>query len=444
MVNRLLINRAFAGVWSAGAVSWVGDFVFDTTVLLWISTVLAKDQPWAPAAASGVLLAVLVPGVIAGPIAGVFVDRWDPRRTMLWSDAIRAVLVGALVVLPLLPAGTLPVAVQLTIVYATVVLNTIVSRFFTPARFTIIADIVPEADQPRAAGITQATSAAAGIVGPPLAAPLLFTAGIEWALVVNALSFVLSYLIIWKVRTPKIERKPAPTGERGSGFWQEFLVGVQTIGRSQVLLAILIMGMIANIAAQTFNALGVFFVTDNLNTPARYFGLQDAVMGVGVVVGAALAGWLAPRLGYTRTIWGSMLAFGLCLGVYARTTSFVVALLILLLAAVPLGGMNTAMSPLMIQTVPREVLGRVFATFVPGVQSIGIAGVAFAGWISSSVLRDLDTELLGVHFGTYDTVFLCAGLIVVASGLYGMVALRRATQTSENAAAQAAAHSRGE
>jgi MFS family permease len=95
MLGRLLINRQFARVWVSGAVSRVGDFVFDTTVLLWISTILAKGQPWAPAAASGVLIAVLVPSVVVGPLAGVFVDRWDPRRTMLWSDAIRALLIAA-------------------------------------------------------------------------------------------------------------------------------------------------------------------------------------------------------------------------------------------------------------------------------------------------------------------------------------------------------------
>jgi len=216
LLIRLLVNRQFAQVWLAGAVSTVGDFVFDTTVLLWISTVLARGQPWAPTAASGVLIAVLVPTVAVGPLPGVFVDRWDPRRTMLWSDAIRAVLVGGgLVALPLLPSGTLPVPVELAVVYAAIVCNTVVSRFFVPARFTIIADLVPEHKQSRASSITQATGAAAGIIGPPLAAPLLFTAGVEWALALNALSFVFSFAVIRSVRAPAAPVRGSAVGDAG-------------------------------------------------------------------------------------------------------------------------------------------------------------------------------------------------------------------------------------
>lgn len=424
----MLINRRFALIWAAGAISWIGDFVFDVTVMLWISTVLGKDQPWAPAAASGVLIAVLVPNVVVGPLAGVFVDRWDPRRTMLWADAVCAVLVGGLVVLPLLPSGTVPVGVQLALVYAVVVLTTVASRFFTPARFTIIADLVQEDRQARAASLTQSTSALAAIIGPPLAAPLLFTVGVQWALVSNALSFVLSYLLIFRVRVPRAARSPAA---EGAGFWREFVTGLKAVVGSRVVLTVVIMGAISNIAMQTFNALGVFFVTDNLHTEARFFGLQDTMIGLGVVAGAALVGVVGERVGFARLIWVSMVVLGVFLGVYARMTSFLVALGVLLLLAIPLGVMNTAFSPLLMRSVPREVLGRVFATITPAVQVMGIAGVGVAGLLSSSWLRDLDARVLGVRFGTYDTIFLGGAVLVVLAGVWAALALRRATAAGQ-------------
>jgi MFS family permease len=74
-------------LWLGQSVSYLGDFVFDTTIVLWISTVIARSQSWAPAAVGGVLIAAAVPTLLLGPVAGVFVDRWNrgccsasPRR----------------------------------------------------------------------------------------------------------------------------------------------------------------------------------------------------------------------------------------------------------------------------------------------------------------------------------------------------------------------------
>ncbi|HEX3641028.1 MAG TPA: MFS transporter, partial [Ktedonobacteraceae bacterium] len=91
--SRLLINRNFALLWSGQIISIAGDFVFETTLILWIVTLVAQGQPWIPFAVSGILLTTSLPALIIGPIAGVFVDRWDKRRTMLWTDALRAILI---------------------------------------------------------------------------------------------------------------------------------------------------------------------------------------------------------------------------------------------------------------------------------------------------------------------------------------------------------------
>jgi len=70
-----LINGNYARLWLGETVSVVGDYMFDTTLVLWVGTVLAKGQSWAPVAVSGVLLAVAVPQLLVAPVAGVFVDR---------------------------------------------------------------------------------------------------------------------------------------------------------------------------------------------------------------------------------------------------------------------------------------------------------------------------------------------------------------------------------
>ncbi|MER6329312.1 MFS transporter [Streptomyces sp. NPDC001034] len=120
----MLINRDHRKLWIGQLVSQTGDFVFSTTLALWIGTVLLAGRPYAPVAVSGLAVAVPLATLLLGPPAGVFVDRWDRRRVMMGADLVRAALTGALTAVSFLPDGTLPEGAVLTAVYATVFLAT--------------------------------------------------------------------------------------------------------------------------------------------------------------------------------------------------------------------------------------------------------------------------------------------------------------------------------
>ena len=205
----LFINRNFALLWTGGTISVFGDVIFDITLIVWISVFLTAHQPWAPLAVSGVLLATLIPTFAFGPIAGVFVDRWDKRRTMLAMDAIRSILIGLLVLttgivpLPFLPGGRLPLVGQLAAIYSVVFLASLCAQLFSPARMALIGDSVGDPQRAQASGLTQVTQSLALIVAPPLAPILLLAAGPQIALLINALSFAFSFAMLLAVRTPK-------------------------------------------------------------------------------------------------------------------------------------------------------------------------------------------------------------------------------------------------
>src|SRR3981189_53003 len=110
-----VINANYTKLFYGQAISSIGDYVFDTTLILWIGTRLLAGKDYAPAAVSGVLVALAAGVIIVGPVACVFVDRWDKRRTMMVSDLVRAALVAALGVVAMLPAGTIPVGITLTL-----------------------------------------------------------------------------------------------------------------------------------------------------------------------------------------------------------------------------------------------------------------------------------------------------------------------------------------
>lgn len=419
-----LINRDFARLWYGQAVSTVGDFIFETTLVLWVATVLAKDRPWAPAAVSGILFAFGLAVLTAGPVAGVLVDRWDRMRTMLRTEVVRGLLVGVLGVLSFLPAGALPVWLWLVLIYAVTFGVALCGQFFIPARLAILARIVPgEADRARAAGIEQATFAIAAIAGPPLAAPLLFGFGVQWALWLNVGSYAVSYLAIRSMSVPVGARVSAPPGTGLAGLWSEFAAGLRYFASNRVLVVLLVLTVICQLATGALNALDVFFVTDNLHTDADLYGLLSMAGGIGVIVGALSAGWLVGRLGARAvTVW-SLLATGLLIIGYARQSDFAVALVLLAALLIPVGMINTAVSPMMLAAAPEEYLGRVVGVISSLSQLASMLSVVVAGWLASTVLRGFDGTVAGVHFGAIDTIFAAGGVLILLAFGYAVVAL---------------------
>jgi MFS family permease len=418
-----LINSAYTRLWYGQAISSVGDAVFSTTLVLWVATVLARGKPWAPAAVSGVLLAAGAAVLIIGPFAGVFVDRWDSRRTMLRTEQARCAIAGLLAAVSFLPVRDLPVWTWLTIVCVIVFTLNAAGQFFGPARFTVIRDIVPgDADRARAAGIAQATAGTAMIVGPPLAAPLLFTIGVQWALLFNAASYAVSFFAIRAVPPgPGASHKEAGGGR--AKLISEFTAGLRFYGRSKFLVALLVLAVIGQCGVGALDALNVFFVSANLHAPSHLYGYLGAALGIGGITGALFAGRVVQRIGARATAWIGLVLAGVLLVAYSRQSALIGGVSLLFLFAVPLTMLNTAMAPMLLGSAPREYMGRVIAVFYPVTQLAAMLSTLLAGWLASSALRNFSASVAGVRFGPIDTIFAVSGLLVVIAGVYARIAL---------------------
>jgi MFS family permease len=421
-----LINRNFGLLWGGQAISVLGDFAFNTTLILWIGSIIARGQSWAPLAVSGVLVATSVPIVVIGPLAGVFVDRWDKRRTMLAMDTLRAALIALLLLvsvvpLPFLPGGRLPIFWQLGAIYAIVFLTSACAQFFNPAQMALIGDIVEEEARARASGLSQVTFSLAILVGPPLAAPVLFAFGVQWTLLVDALSFIVSLLTILAIRPPR--RAESAAKPQAQHFLREFAEGIRYYMGSRVLMTILLAAVLVLLGAGALNALDIFFVTQNLHTSASLYGFLSAAGGAGGLLGAVLASVFARRIGVARMFCLALMGLGVFALVYARMTSFAPALVANLLIGFCNAPLDVAFGPLILHAARREFVGRVMAVLLPMMNLASIVSIALAG-VLASALHDFHAALLGVTFGPIDTIFTGAGVLVVLGGFYAMVNLR--------------------
>jgi MFS family permease len=420
----VLINRNFALLWSGQAISIPGDFVFNTTLVVWIAVELAKGQSWSPLAVSGVFLASSIPTFLFGPVAGVFVDRWDRRHTMMVADAIRAIFIGLLLVVETIASAfrgeQIALFWQLGIIYGVVFLVNLCDQFFRPSMMALIRDIVEEPLQPQAMGLGQISVSLATIVGPALAPPLLLLFGVQWALLINACSFFVSFMTLLAIRSPRF----AGVEKVGQSDIQDFLEGMRFLIETPVLVSLLTSNVIAMLGGGALYALDIFFVTQNLHTPAALYGLLETAMGAGTIVGAILASMFAQRLGLARTIWSSMLTLGVLILVYARLSSFAPAVVLLFITGIPLAALNVAGGPLLLRATPRELIGRVSSLFNPLSTAASIVGAGLAGYLASSILQSFHLTLLDLSFGPVDTIFSGAGLLILLGGLAAMLQMR--------------------
>jgi MFS family permease len=424
--KHLLINRNFTLLWIGQSLSGLGDVIFEITLTVWIGSELAAGKSWAALAVTGLLVASAVPILLVGPIAGALVDRQPDKRRLL----LRAELISALLILVMIPAAgvvelpfagdyELPLTVRLIAIFTIVFLASTVAQFLRPASSVVLRDVVPDADRPRAAGLSQTTFSLSFLIGPTLAAPLLFAFGPGWALLINALSFVASFFFVRAIRLPDVvvdAEAMEPASARA--VIQDIGDGLRFFWSSQVLKTIGIAFATCMLGLGAVNALDFFFVTENLNTSAKSYGILSSAAGAGMIVGAVIWAFLTGRIGLARSVWIGLIGVGITMMIYARMTSFIPGVIATFAISVIVQAVNVAIGPIMFRVTPRDYVGRVSATLNPLMNAASLIGLIGGGLLYSTVMQNFSVTIGGIHFGPLDTIFLVTGLLCIIAGLY--------------------------
>jgi MFS family permease len=394
------------------------------TLVLWVGEVLGAGRPWAPAAVSGILVADGAAFALAGPLAGILVDRWDRRLVMMRTEAVRAVLAAGLAVMTFVPAGALPVWAWLAVTYADVFCLAAAGQLFSPAMLAVTRDVVRgEAERARAAGLAGAATSGAGMIGPPAAAPLLFAAGPHWALAADAVSYVVSLLAVRSVRLPG---RAAPGRPRAAGvaagLRAEFSAGIGVF-RSGYLAALLRVTMICQVGTAAVSALNLFFLTSDLHAPARLYGLAEMAMGGGFIVGSLAAGRAVRRFGTRTLTWSGLVATGILAVTYALQRDLPAGIPVFAGYGAAIGLLNAASGPRLLDAAPGEYLGRVMAVYRSANQITSATSAILWAWLASTVLRSVRGSVLGVSFNSASLILVIAGTVIIASGLWALAVL---------------------
>lgn len=368
---RVLRQRDFSLLWFAGLISMIGDWML--IVALPITVYQLTDSP---VATSGVLIANRIPSLFLGSIAGVFIDRWDRRRTMVIVNLLRAPVL--LLLLAVDSADTV------WIVYVVSFVVSSMSQFFGPAENALLPTLVDKDDLVPANALNGLNNNLARLTGPAVGGVIAGAYGLGGVVVVDTVSFLLASALIAAIATSSTPtHDPHTNVDAPRNLGREWVAGLRVIRSSRALMVVFGVMAMSGLGEGFFGSLFWVFVDETLEGGSLEAGWLMSAQAVGGLLGSIVVGHWARGVSPIRLLgWGAIgLGFAdLGLFNYPAVVSGVwLGLLFLCLAGFPVSAFSTGFTTI-IQTEAEDAYrGRVFGALSTTMGLLMILGASIAG-----------------------------------------------------------------
>ena len=287
-------NAAFQRVWSAATISIFGSLV--TRIALPFVAIVTLN-----ADAIGVAFVRsmdLIAGLAVGLVAGAWVDRLRRRPVMIGADLGRALLLG------LIPLAAIGGWLSLPLLLIVALLTAVLTTFFDAADNAFLPTIVPRHDLVRANGAIAASSSvseflafgSAGFLVQILTAPI--------AIFVDAVSFVVSALLLGSIR---VKEMPPPGKAEREPVLHEIAAGLRLVAGNPILRATTLASMAMAATWGVFSATWYLFALQELGLDAAAIGIIAAVGGLSSLAAALVTTRATKRFGVGRVVIGGVL-----------------------------------------------------------------------------------------------------------------------------------------
>lgn len=300
----VLRQRNFALLWFGGLISMVGDWVLFVGLPYEV-----YRQTGSTLATGGMFLALVLPRIAFGSIAGVYVDRWDRRRLMI---AVNLLLATFLV--PLLAVENL----GLWFVYVVLIVESFLEQLFTPAEVALLPNLLEGGSEELipANALSGVNRHLARLIGPLIGGVVVAAGGLLAVAVVDAASFLLAAGLIAAIRYsapprpahhPPVEEEVVSAWRRLIGEWRD---GLRVVWDEPALRALLVFFAITSIGEGLTSTLFVPWVTDALHSDSAGYGALLSTQAVGGLTGALVIGRFGTRANPMTLLVAGALIFG--------------------------------------------------------------------------------------------------------------------------------------
>jgi DHA3 family macrolide efflux protein-like MFS transporter len=262
---------ALRRLWIGQLISIFGDFLALFAVIGYVSFKLHGT----PEQVTGITIAYLIPLAFFGPLAGVFVDRWNVKVTMIASDLTRGLLALSLIFVD-----------SIWGIYGIFFAISMVSSFFSPAQSVTLRAIVPKEGLMSANALLMQAMQITRILSPSAASAIVAALGIRACYYLDGASFLFSALMLSQIAIHRVNVAPSAGGVKS--VLDQLFGGMKFIfTHTAISFVVLAMGA-GMFAMSCFGPLIAIYVRDLLQAGNGLYGVLSSLIGVGMLVGSTL------------------------------------------------------------------------------------------------------------------------------------------------------------
>lgn len=390
-------KKKFIIIWSGQLFSILSSSVAQFAVVLWISLETGSAEVLSIAT-----LMALLPQIILGPFAGVYVDRWNRKWTMILADSFVALCSALIALLFYLDV------VELWHIYVLLMLRSVGSAFHSPAMKSSIPLLAPASQLTRIASVNQTIQSICSICGPVLGAALILHTDMSVVMMLDVAGAIIACtaLLFVTIPNPKEEESKEKQQKNRESVLQDMKEGFLTIRNNRGLSGVMVTEVLITFFIMPVVALLPLMTLKNFSGTPYEVSLIELLFGVGALIGGIILGVWNPRIRKVVMINTSCITLGMCLAISGLLPGsaflFYAALTVIQGIAIPFySGPFTAL--LQTQIAP-AFLGRAFALF----DSISLLPAALAL---------LGTGFLADAIGIANIFVICGAATMLVGGI---------------------------
>lgn len=392
-------NRSFLRFGLSQLISQFGDRVHQMALV----GLIAERCPGSSFELAKLLAFTIIPVFLIGPIAGVYVDRWDRRTTLFVCDILRGFVVLLVAFYFMDYASIIPVYAAVFAIFA-------FSRFYVPAKMSIVPQIVDKKDLHIANSFVTVTGMIALVFGALFGGIIVESNGPKGGFIFDAFTFFISGALVftvtkfkhWQINRDKIVAVGRDAVAAHKDVWHEIVDGINYIQSQKRIRFIFLMMSVLFAAAGAIYVVIIVFIQQAFGSVTKDLGFMAVPLGVGLFIGSMVYGRYGKNFSKFKTIFWSLILGGGMVFVFAAvvnsTQNRMVAALLAAILGFVIGPIMIAANTVIHSVCTEKMSGKVFAALEFVMHLAFLSAMLLSAYVAEFVGRQWILMAIGVIF----------------------------------------------